>query len=74
MTHSVALVNACKPHHWRDRFPPSNAPSAEVARRAQEKFGWLLSGAPPQGSLLPDGVDARPAVSREPDQAPLGGC
>jgi 4-hydroxy-3-polyprenylbenzoate decarboxylase len=44
MTHSVAIINACKPYHWRDKFPPSNAPSAEVARRAREKFGWLLDG------------------------------
>ncbi len=44
MTHSVALINACKPYHWREKFPPSNAPSAEVSRRAKEKFGWLLSG------------------------------
>ena len=44
MTHSVAIINACKPFHWRDKFPPSNAPSAEVARKAREKFGWLLDG------------------------------
>jgi 4-hydroxy-3-polyprenylbenzoate decarboxylase len=44
MTHSVALINACKPWHWREKFPPSNAPSAEVARKAKEKFGWLLDG------------------------------
>jgi UbiD family decarboxylase len=45
MTHSVAVIDACKPYHWRDKFPPSNAPSPEVARRAREKFGWLLDGA-----------------------------
>jgi UbiD family decarboxylase len=44
LTHSVALINACKPWHWREKFPPSNAPSAEVARKANEKFGWLLDG------------------------------
>jgi UbiD family decarboxylase len=43
-THSVALINACKPYHWRDKFPPSNAPSADVMRKAREKFGWLLDG------------------------------
>ena len=42
MTHSVALIDACKPH-WRDKFPPTNAPSAEVTA-AREKFGWLLDG------------------------------
>ncbi|HXQ52631.1 MAG TPA: UbiD family decarboxylase [Stellaceae bacterium] len=45
MTHSVAIVDACKPFHWRDQFPPTNAPSAAVAKKAAEKFGWLLDGA-----------------------------
>jgi hypothetical protein len=44
MTHSVALINACKPFHWKDEFPPSNTPSPEIARKAKEKFGWLLNG------------------------------
>jgi UbiD family decarboxylase len=44
MTHSVAVINACKPYHWREKFPPSNTPSPEVTRKAKEKFGWLLDG------------------------------
>jgi len=44
MTHSVAIIDACRPWHWRDKFPPTNTPSAEVARKAREKFGWLLDG------------------------------
>ena len=47
ITHSVALINACKPFHWKDEFPPSNTPSPEVARKAREKFGWLLNGKEP---------------------------
>ena len=43
MTHSVAVINACKPYHWRDKFPPSNTPSPEITRKAKEKFGWLLN-------------------------------
>ena len=43
MTHSVAIIDACKPWHWRDKFPPTNTPSPEVARKAREKFGWLLN-------------------------------
>ena len=46
MTHWVAIIDACKPYHWRHKFPPSNAPSAEVARKARERFGWLLDGSP----------------------------
>jgi 4-hydroxy-3-polyprenylbenzoate decarboxylase len=44
MTHSVAIIDACRPWAWRDKFPPTNTPSAEVARKAKEKFGWLLDG------------------------------
>ena len=47
MTHSVAIIDACKPWHWREHFPPSNTPSPEVARKAREKFGWLLDGGAP---------------------------
>lgn len=47
MTHSVAVINACKPYHWRDKFPPSNTPSPEITRKAKEKFGWLLDGRKP---------------------------
>ncbi len=42
MTHSVAIIDACRPYAWRDQFPPSNTPSPEVALKAREKFGWLL--------------------------------
>ena len=42
MTHSVAVIDACRPFHWRDKFPMSNAPSPEVARKSQEKFGYLM--------------------------------
>jgi 4-hydroxy-3-polyprenylbenzoate decarboxylase len=42
MTHSVAVIDACRPYRWRDRFPAANAPSHEFAARAREKYGWLL--------------------------------
>jgi 4-hydroxy-3-polyprenylbenzoate decarboxylase len=42
MSHSVALINACRPYHWRDEFPPANTPSPELAQKAKQKFGWLL--------------------------------
>jgi UbiD family decarboxylase len=45
MTHSVAIIDACKPFHWRNEFPPTNAPSAEVAKKARDKFGYLLEAA-----------------------------
>ena len=46
LTHSVAVINACRPFHWRDQFPIANTPTAEIARKAREKFGWLLEGLP----------------------------
>ncbi len=44
MTNSRAIIDACRPFHWKDSFPPVNAPTQEVARRAREKFGYLLDG------------------------------
>ena len=44
MTHSVAIIDACRPWRWRNEFPPANTPSAETMRKAREKFGWLLDG------------------------------
>ena len=50
MTHSVAVINACRPYRWRDQFPPANTPSVETLRKAKEKFGWLMTGGePPKG-------------------------
>jgi 4-hydroxy-3-polyprenylbenzoate decarboxylase len=46
MTHSVAIINACRPFHWRDQFPLANTPSPELARKAREKYGWLLESGP----------------------------
>jgi len=43
-TSSRAIIDACRPFHWRDRFPKVNAPSPENARKAKEKFGYLLAG------------------------------
>ena len=41
-THSVAVIDACKPFHWLDKFPMVNAPSPELLQKAREKFGYLL--------------------------------
>jgi UbiD family decarboxylase len=54
LTHSVAVIDACRPFHWRDKFPPTNTPSPEIARKAREKFGWLLNGGE---QLFETGVD-----------------
>jgi 4-hydroxy-3-polyprenylbenzoate decarboxylase len=36
------IIDACIPYYWRDDFPEINQPSAETARRAREKFSYLL--------------------------------
>jgi len=41
-TNSRAIIDACRPFHWRDKFPPVNMPSPEVMKKAREKFGYLL--------------------------------
>ena len=41
-TNSRAIIDACRPFHWRDKFPKVNMPSPELARKALEKFGYLL--------------------------------
>ena len=45
LTNSRMIIDACIPFHWRDRFSKSIKPSADVARRAREKFGYLLGPA-----------------------------
>ena len=42
ITNSRAIIDACKPFHWKDDYAPVNAPSPEVLREAQAKFGYLL--------------------------------
>ena len=35
---SRAILNACRPYAWRDRFPPVNALSAELKKKIEEKW------------------------------------
>lgn len=44
LTNSRAIIDATRPYEWRDRFPWVNMPSPEVARKAREKFSYLLEG------------------------------
>lgn len=41
-TNSRAIIDACRPFHWRDRFPLVNRLSPEDLRLAMQKFGYLL--------------------------------
>lgn len=41
-THSSAIVLACRPFAWKDRFPPSIRSSAERIREIEAKWGKLF--------------------------------
>lgn len=41
-THSTAIVDACKPYHWRDQFPKTATCSRELLNATREKWGRLL--------------------------------
>ena len=41
LTNSRAIIDACRPFHWKDDFPLVNSPSPELARESREKWGWL---------------------------------
>ncbi len=37
-SHSVAIINACKPYAWMDQFPPTNKASKELRQRVLAKW------------------------------------
>ncbi len=41
LTNSRAIIDACRPFHWKDEFPKVNAPTPEAKRAAWEKWGHL---------------------------------
>jgi len=41
-TNSRAIIDACRPYHWRDKFPRVNQLSPAALKKAREKFGYLL--------------------------------
>jgi len=41
-TNSRAVIDACRPWHWRDKFPKVNLPTPEERRIALERFGHLF--------------------------------
>ena len=43
-TNSRAIIDACRPFHWRDQFPNVNMPPPETARKTKEMFSWMLEG------------------------------
>jgi 4-hydroxy-3-polyprenylbenzoate decarboxylase len=39
---SKAIINACRPYHWRDQFPRVNVASPELRARVLQKWGARL--------------------------------
>ncbi len=42
-TNSRAIIDACRPFHWRDRFPRVNQMSPAAMSETKRKFGHLLA-------------------------------
>ena len=41
-TNSRAVIDACRPYHWRDQYPKVNMPPPELWAKAKKKWGYLL--------------------------------
>ncbi len=37
-----AVIDACRPFHWKDSYPRVNTPSSEALHKVREKFGHLI--------------------------------
>ena len=42
LTNTRAIIDACRPFHWKDDFPDVNAPSPELAAESRRRWGYLL--------------------------------
>jgi UbiD family decarboxylase len=43
-SHSKAIIEACRPFAWIERFPPTSAISQDEARAIEDKWGAVLKG------------------------------
>jgi 4-hydroxy-3-polyprenylbenzoate decarboxylase len=43
-TNSRAVIDACRPYHWKDRYPIVNTPLPDTLRDTRELFSWMLDG------------------------------
>lgn len=41
-TNSRAIIDACRPFHWKDQYPIVNVPLPETSKKAKELFSWML--------------------------------
>jgi 3-polyprenyl-4-hydroxybenzoate decarboxylase len=43
-SHSKAIIEACKPFPWIDKYPPTSALTQDEARAIADKWGAVLRG------------------------------
>jgi UbiD family decarboxylase len=43
-SHSKAIIDACRPFAWKDKFPPTSSLTQDEARKIEEKWGLALNG------------------------------
>ena len=43
-TNSRAIIDACRPFHWKNDYPIVNMPLPDTARRTKEMFSWMVEG------------------------------
>jgi 4-hydroxy-3-polyprenylbenzoate decarboxylase len=41
-TNSRAIIDACRPFHWKDQYPVVNMPKPETTQKAKELFSWMF--------------------------------
>jgi 4-hydroxy-3-polyprenylbenzoate decarboxylase len=42
--HSKAIIDACRPFAWKDKFPPTSSLTQDEARKIEAKWGLALKG------------------------------
>ena len=52
-THSRMILNACRPFHWKEKFPPVNRISRELKAKMEEKWKEVLLWQPKDVSRWP---------------------
>jgi hypothetical protein len=43
-TNSRAIIDACRPFYWKDKYPIVNMPLPETVRKTKDMFSWMLDG------------------------------
>jgi 3-polyprenyl-4-hydroxybenzoate decarboxylase len=43
-SHSKAIIDACRPFAWKDKFPPTSSLTQDEARKIEAKWGIALKG------------------------------